>query len=502
MNKLLRTNLKNTFFINTLFIIVTNFIVKLLGLVNKITMTRLLGTEGMSLYVLSFPTIMLFVSISGFSLNITISKLVSESLVNRKYSPDKILKKSCLISLILSFFLSLLYLAILKPVTIHLLKNENLYYPLLAGAPLLMLVGVSDGLKGYFSGIKKLNISSMGNLTEQIGRISFSLIFLFIMLPFGVEKAVFFCLLSLSFGELCAIIYCLIKLKKHPTIKYENTKGESKAILKMAVPNTLSRLIGNFTYFLEPIIYTTILVYLGFSVKEIQTTYTIFDAYTIPLLTFFSFIPFAIASAMIPGISESHALNKTESIHYYIRKSFLFCIIPVLILSINLFFFSYEYMNLIYGTSSGASFVRPLTFLFIFYYLQVLITAILQASGYSKKVFISSTIVNFLRLFFIIIFSISSNINLNSILIATTLAMIIGYISNYIMLKKLTHFKFKIKDLLTIIFILLIVTSITYLLKLLNVNFILILIINSTIFIILSIWQKLIQIESLKKKKS
>ena len=71
----------NTFFINTLIIIITNFVVKMLGLINKIAITRMLGTNGMSLYVLSFPTIMLFISIAGFSLNITISKLVSEAIV-------------------------------------------------------------------------------------------------------------------------------------------------------------------------------------------------------------------------------------------------------------------------------------------------------------------------------------------------------------------------------------------------------------------------------------
>ena len=44
----------NTFFINTLIIIITNFVVKMLGLINKIAITRMLGTNGMSLYVYLF----------------------------------------------------------------------------------------------------------------------------------------------------------------------------------------------------------------------------------------------------------------------------------------------------------------------------------------------------------------------------------------------------------------------------------------------------------------
>lgn len=501
MKKHFSSSFKNTFFINTLIIIITNFIVKLLGLINKITITRILGTEGMSLYVLSFPTIMLFVSIAGMSLNITISKLVAEAIASRKYSPKKIVKKSCILSISISFLLVILYLLIIKPLAYYMLKNPNLYYPLLAGAPLILLVGISDGLKGYFLGIKKMNISSMGNLTEQIGRISFSIIFLYLMLPYGIITAVFFCLLALSFGEICAIIYCLIKIKKHPIPDFKDTSGETNAILSMAIPNTASRLLGNFTYFLEPIIYTTILSYLGYEVSLIQTTYTIFDAYTIPLLTFISFVPFAISSSMIPGIAEANSLRKEESIKYYISKSFTFCIIPVLILSINLLFFSKDYMKLIYATTEGTYFIKYLTFLFIAYYLNVIIVAILQACGYSKKVFITSTITNFLRLIFIVVFSFIKSINLNSILFATTLSLLISFIWNFINLKKYTNYKINYKNFLLILLIMIISISITILLNQLNIHFILILLINSLVFIILSVWQKILQVESFKKIK-
>ena len=157
---------------------------------------------------------MLFVGISGMSLNVTISKLVSESYVSRKYSPKKLLKKSFVLSLIVSFFLIILYLILLKPLTVSLLKNEDLYYPLLTGVILIPLVGISDGLKGYYIGIKQMQVSSLSNLTEQIARISFSILSIIILSPYGINITTTFCLLALSFGEICSIIFSLIKLKK------------------------------------------------------------------------------------------------------------------------------------------------------------------------------------------------------------------------------------------------------------------------------------------------
>ena len=87
--------IENSFLLGTLIILLSGLIVKALGLINKIVITRLLGTEGMSIYILAFPTIILFINLAGFSLNITTSKLIAESLKNQRYSPKKIIK-NCL----------------------------------------------------------------------------------------------------------------------------------------------------------------------------------------------------------------------------------------------------------------------------------------------------------------------------------------------------------------------------------------------------------------------
>ena len=72
--------IENSFLLGTLIILLSGLIVKALGLINKIVITRLLGTEGMSIYILAFPTIILFINLAGFSLNITTSKLIAESI--------------------------------------------------------------------------------------------------------------------------------------------------------------------------------------------------------------------------------------------------------------------------------------------------------------------------------------------------------------------------------------------------------------------------------------
>lgn len=491
---------RNTFFYATLIVIASGFIVKLLGLVNKIAITRVLGTEGMSLYVLSFPTIMLFVSLSGMSLYVTMSKLVSEAMINRKYSPRNLLKSAFKISMIVSFFTCLLYIILLKPLTHYFLKNDALYAPLLTGLVLIPLVGMSDGLKGYFNGLKQSTIATAGNLAEQIGRIGFSITFLFIMIPYGTTIATVFCLLALSFGEICAIVFCLIKLKKYLPAHFEHTENETKAILSMSIPNTFSRLLGNFTYFLEPIIYTGVLSYLGYSLYAIHQTYTIIDAYTIPLLTFFSFLPFAISNTIVPGVSIAATKHNSTSITYYIQKALLFCAIPALILLINLFYFSKDYMHLIYRTTEGTEYISFLCFLFLFYYIDIPLVSILQALGKSKQLFISSTIIHILRLLLIVIFSCIPSLGLYSILFASTATLIIGTVIHFIQIKKYTGYTPSIERLCYLLITFLLTFLLMVVLHKLGIHYLLILFATASCMTILSIAFKLIWIESLFSK--
>lgn len=487
----------DSFFLSTLIIIVSGFVIKLLGLINKITMTRMLGTSGMRLYILSFPTIMLFVSISGFSLYVTISKLVAESVITKRYSQKKILSESFKLSLLISLIVDIVYFLMLKPLVIYFLKDENLYFPLLTALLLIPLVGISDGLKGYFNGLKNTMAVAMGNLSEQVARIFFSIALLFITLPYGNVVATTATLLALSLGELAAIIYCLIKLKKNPPIDFPNTSGELKAILNISIPNTLSRILGNFTYFLEPIIYTGILSYLGYDVLTIHTEYTIIDAYSIPLLTFISFLPVAIASSIVPGLTQAVVKKQSKAINYYIKKVILFSIVPSILLACNLFFYAKDYMNFIYKTTQGTKWVKYFTFVFICYYTHIPIISILQTIGKQTYVFWTSTIINFSRLLLIVILAFTNDKPLDSVIIATVIAMVLGFIIHIIHLFKITKYRTSVTNITNLGCISVLTFGICFILNHFNVNFLIVLCISSLVYFTLCILFKLIWIESL-----
>ena len=74
-----RNNEKSKFIKSTIILIIGGMITKLTSMVIKIVMTRLVGVEGIGIYMLISPTFMLLIGLAQFGFPIAISKLVSEN---------------------------------------------------------------------------------------------------------------------------------------------------------------------------------------------------------------------------------------------------------------------------------------------------------------------------------------------------------------------------------------------------------------------------------------
>ena len=76
--------MKEKFIISTIILLVGGFLTKVLGMIIKIVMTRLIGTEGIGLYMMILPTFSLFIGLAQAGFPIAISKLVAEDTKNNK----------------------------------------------------------------------------------------------------------------------------------------------------------------------------------------------------------------------------------------------------------------------------------------------------------------------------------------------------------------------------------------------------------------------------------
>ena len=74
--------MKEKFFKSVTILLVGGLLTKVLGMLIKIIMSRLIGTEGLGLYMMVLPTFSLFIGIGQFGLPTALSKLVAEKRKN------------------------------------------------------------------------------------------------------------------------------------------------------------------------------------------------------------------------------------------------------------------------------------------------------------------------------------------------------------------------------------------------------------------------------------
>lgn len=458
---------------NALILMFSSLIIKALGLLNRIILTRYLGNIGISLYSLIMPTIMLFMSLSCFSLNTAMIK------VSSKYKSKKVIIIGILIAIITTSVSCLSLLTFLNTITHTLLKQDNAYYPILFSIPLLYFTSISSVIRGYFSGIEKMSITSCANIIEQISRIIFTL-FLFIILK--NKSIVFYVIISIctmTFGEICSLIFTLLKLKKIKNNNLVIPKQIEKELINIALPSTLSSLISNITFFLEPVIFTFVLTKLNNSSNEIMIKYSETTAYSLPLITMFSFIPGSISIAIMPKIS----IANNNTIKEFITKIITITLIPALIISLILINYSSEICNTLYNTSIGSSQVKKYTPLFIFFYFISPFSTILLSTNKSKQLFIISTIVHIIKLAILFVLPF---IYEDSLIISYLISYILMFIILFIFLIKQYHFKIPFKNIIILLIIYICTLLFNSIIKVFNLNYIINIILISLFYTLFS----------------
>lgn len=400
--------MKEKFIVSTVILMIGGFLTKFLGMIIKIVMSRLMGSEGIGLYMLILPTFSLLIGLGQFGLPIALSKLVAEDKKNNKNLLFSLLS----ISFIINIFLILLVLFLAPILSVYLLHEKRTTLPILAMAIVLPLTSCSGILRSYFFGKEKMLPHVVSNCLEDIVRLLLYLILIPLFLPKGLEITVTVVILTNVISELSSILVLFFFLPKNLSIHKKdlrfNTRYAKEAMV-ISVPTTASRLVGSIGYFLEPIILTSTLAFCGYQNSFIVSEYGVLSGFVLPLLLLPSFFTLAISQALLPVLSRA-----TSNGHYrYAKKKVKQGIFISLLIGIPmtlLFVLIPEFfLNFMYHTTKGTSYMRFLAPICLFQYIQAPLSSCLDAMGRSKDNFKATLLGTILRcstLFFFSLFKI------------------------------------------------------------------------------------------------
>ena len=425
---------KEKFIKSTIILIIGGFITKILGMVIKVINTRLIGLEGISLYMLIFPTFSLFMSLSQFSLPTSVSKLVSED----KYNNKNLVFSSIPIILIFDLILIAIILLSASFISINLLKDSRCYLPILCISCVLPFEAMSNMLRGYFFGKQKMLPHVISHIIEQIVRLVLTIILVPTLIKIDLVYAVSFLILVNMISEFTSIIILLIFMPKHIKITHQDIKPQRnniKNILSISIPNTNTRLIGNIGYFLEPILLTSGMLAAGYDISYITLEYGIVAGYSMPLLLLPGFFTGAISNSLLPVISKANTLKQYSYIKRKLKQAILISLMIGIPITFILFLFPDFFLKLFYGTTHGGIYLRYLALPFLFYYIELPLAATMQAMDMSKNVMIDNMIGIILKTVLLYFLSLL-HIGIYSFIIASSINIILVATSHYFHVKK------------------------------------------------------------------
>lgn len=439
----------------TIILLVAGLVTRILGFINRIVIARFIGEEGVGLYMMAFPTLMLVITITQLGLPVAISKSVAEAEAKGDF---KKIKKILVVSLAITFSLSLIFTPALffgAPYLSDILFTDNrTKLPLLAITPVIPIVAISAVIRGYFQGRQNMKPAAYSQVIEQIIRITLIAVLTKAFLPFGVEYAAAGAMLAAVIGELVSLAYLFTSFKMKKTFRIRRKffkhvragKETFQELMAVGLPTLGSRLIGNLSWFLEPIVVSYSLALAGVGTVLATKQYGSLTGFAMPLLFLPSFITYSLSTSLVPAISEANSNRDQGLIEYRLQQALRFVFLTGGLAIIIMYVLAEPLMLVMYGSTSGAIFIKIMAPFFILYYYQGPLQATLQALDMARAAMINSLIGSGVKLAVIFALASQPSFGIKGAAIGILVGMVLVTFLHFATVLKKISFTFYIRD--------------------------------------------------------
>ena len=439
----------------TFILLMAGLVTRVLGFINRIVIARSIGEEGVGLYMMAFPTLILVVTITQLGLPVAISKNIAEAQAKGDFQK---VKKILVVSLATTISLSIIFtpaLIFLAPyLSKTLFTDPRTHLPLLAIAPIVPIVAISSVLRGYFQGRQNMKPSAISQVIEQFVRITLIALLTRTFLPYGIEYAAAAAMVASVMGELISLLYLMttFKLRKKFRLRknffqyVSSGKSTFNELMKIALPTTGSRLIGSVSWFFEPIVVAHSLALAGVAAVAATKQYGALTGFAMPLLLLPSFITYSLSTSLVPAISEANSKKNGKVIEHLLQQSLRFSLLTGGLAVVVLYVLAEPLMTLMYGTSNGSQFIKLMAPFFLFYYFQGPLQAALQALDLARAAMINSLIGNIAKTAVIFLLASQPAFGINGAALGMVMGIVLITLLHFATMLKSISFTFYVID--------------------------------------------------------
>lgn len=390
------SNSNNSKFLKgTMILSISSIIVKVIGSLNWIILSRVLGGEGIGLYQMGFPIYLMAITVSSAGVPVAISIITSEKLANKDYRGAKRVFNVSLRLLLVSglIFSSALLFGADFLINQHIIRDARAYYSIIALAPAVFFVTFLASFRGYLQGWQIMTPTATSEVVEQLVRVITMLVFADLFMPYGLAYAAGGASMGAGAGAFCALLvlmwfYRRLKRRLHAEIEaqddsipQESASHIIKRLLKLALPVSLTSLMLPIGANLDLLIVPQRLEVAGFDVRHATELFGYLTGMAVPLVNLATIFTAAMTISLVPSISESKALEHFDAIRDKIRLAFRVAMIITFPCFMGLFFLAEKVAALIYNAPGAAGAIQTMSVGILFLGMHQISTGILQGLG-------------------------------------------------------------------------------------------------------------------------
>ncbi len=450
---------KQSFIKGTLILLAAGILNRLLGFIPRITLPRIIGAEGVGLYHMGWPFLIVLLTLITGGIPIAVAKLVAEAEATHHQNRISLILKICMgFTLLISILCIFICWIASTWISTHLLKDPRTSIIITTMSPMIIFIGVSSVLRGYFQGKLNMVPTAISQITETMVRICMVLIGAYVMLPFGIEYAAAGAMMGVTIGEIAGMLV-LIKLyvKSKPQElhtpqqstqsvghPYQRFRKELLRIVCIAVPVTGSKLIGASSYLFESIMIFQSLAIAGISVHVATAQYGSLQGMVIPILLLPSALTYSLSVSLVPSLSDAFARKDYKTIQYQLQQSLRISLISGAPFAMIMFMLAEPICTVMFNAPHISPMLKMMAPIAIFIYLQAPLQAALQALDHSKIALIHTLIGSCIKLVLIYWLASDPRLGILGAIIAMCTSIVIVTFLNGFSLLRMIQLQFRL----------------------------------------------------------
>ncbi|WP_251425496.1 putative polysaccharide biosynthesis protein [Veillonella agrestimuris] len=385
----------NRFLKGAMILTIAGIIVKVIGAFSKVLIARILGGEGIGLYMMAYPIYQIIVSISAAGIPVAISIMIAEKLANNDMrGVNQVFKVSLRVLAVVGIVFSFgLYASAEALISWGIITDPRALVPIQLLAPAIFVVTVLSCFRGYFQGFQYMVPTGMSQVFEQIFRVGSMVGLAYYFIHEGLHLAAGGATFATFPGVLAGLFVLIyfynaqrttreqLALQQNKLAPIETNGAVIKRLFALAIPVSMANIMLPMVSLIDTFIVPKRLMDIGYYLHEATTQFGYLTGMATSLIGLPIILTTSLAASLVPAVSEAHAQNDKKAIINRAGTSIKIANLLAIPACIGLSVLATPISMLIYATPHAGPVIAVISLSIIFLGWQQITAAILQGLG-------------------------------------------------------------------------------------------------------------------------